>query len=38
MKQVQLGCVLFTCALLLTLFMIVALHIVLQVFHALQGF
>ncbi len=38
MKQVQLGCVLFACALLLTVFMIVALHIVLQVFSALQGF
>ena len=38
MKQVQLGCVLFTCALLLTVFMIVALHLVLQVFSALHGF
>ena len=38
MKQVQLGCVLFACALLLTVFMIVALHLVLQVFSALHGF
>jgi hypothetical protein len=38
MKQAQLGCVLFACALLLTVFMIVALHIVLQVFSALHGF
>ena len=27
MKQVQLGCMLFTCALLLTVFMIIALHL-----------
>jgi hypothetical protein len=38
MKQVQLGCLLFTCALVTTLFMIVALHLVLQVFSALHGF
>jgi hypothetical protein len=38
MKQVQLGCMLFTCALLLTVFMIMALHIVLQVFSTLHGF
>jgi hypothetical protein len=37
MKQVQLGCMLFTCALLLTMFMIVALRIVPQVFQALHG-
>ncbi len=38
MKQVQLGCMLFTCALLLTVFMIAALHLVLQVFSTLHGF
>ena len=38
MKLVQLGCMLFTCALLLTVFMIMALHIVLQVFSTLHGF
>ncbi len=38
MKQVQLGCVLFTCALVITVFMIVTLHLVLQVFSALHGF
>ncbi len=38
MKQVQLDCMLFTCALLLTVFMIVALHLVLQIFSALHGF
>ncbi len=38
MKQVQVGCMLFTCALLLTVFMIMALHIVLQVFSTLHGF
>ena len=38
MKQVKLGCMLFTCALLLTVFMIMALHIMLQVFSALHGF
>ena len=38
MKQVQLGCMLFTCALLLTVFMIMALHIVLQVFSTVHGF
>ena len=38
MKQVQLGCMLFTCALLLTVFIIMALHIVLQVFSTLHGF
>ena len=37
MKQVQLGCMLFACALVITVFMIVALHIVLQVFSALHG-
>ena len=38
MKQVQLGCMLFTCALLLTVFMLMALHLVLQVFSTLHGF
>jgi hypothetical protein len=38
MKQVQLGCVLFICALVITVFMLVALHLVLQVFSALHGF
>ncbi len=38
MKQVQLGCMLFVCALVITVCMIVALQIVLQVFHALHGF
>ncbi len=38
MKQVQLGCLLFTCALVITVFMLVALHLVLQVFSALHGF
>ena len=38
MKQVQLGCMLFACALAITLFMLVALHIILQVFSALHGF
>jgi len=38
MKQVQLGFLLFTCALLLTWVVIVALRIVPQVFHALHGF
>jgi hypothetical protein len=38
MKQMQLGCMLFTCALLLTVFMIMALHIVPQVFSTLHGF
>ena len=38
MKQVQLGCVLFVCALVLTVFLLVALQVVLQVFHALHGF
>ena len=37
MKQVQLGCVLFACALLLTGVVIVALRIVPQVFQALHG-
>jgi hypothetical protein len=38
MKQVQLGFLLFACALLLTVFMIMALRIVPQVFQALHGF
>ncbi len=38
MKQVQLGCVLFACALLLTWVVIVALRIVPQVFQALHMF
>ena len=38
MKQVQLGCMLFACALVITWVMIVALRIVPQVFHALHGF
>ena len=38
MKQVQLGCILFVCALVITVFMIVALQIVLQVFSTLHGF
>jgi hypothetical protein len=38
MKQVQLGCVLFACALVITVFMIMALHLMLQVFSALHGF
>ncbi len=38
MKQVQLGCVLFVCALVITVFLLVALHIVPQVFQALHGF
>ena len=38
MKQVQLGCMLFICALLLTVFMLMALHLVLQVFSTLHGF
>ncbi len=38
MKQMQLGCVLFVCALLLTWVVIVALRIVPQFFYALHGF
>jgi hypothetical protein len=38
MKQVQLGCMLFTCALVITMFLLVALHLVLQVFSTLHGF
>ena len=38
MKQVQLGCLLFACALLLTWVVIVELRIAPQVFHALHGF
>ena len=38
MKQVQLGCVLFVCALVITVFLLVALHVVPQVFHALYVF
>ena len=38
MKQVHLGCLLFTCALLLTVFLLMALHLVLQVFSPLHGF
>ena len=38
MKQMQLGCLLFTCALVITVFMLVALHVMLQVFSALHGF
>ena len=38
MKHVQLGCALFACALVITVFMLVALHLVLQVFSALHSF
>jgi hypothetical protein len=38
MKQVQLGCVLFVCALVITVFLLVALHVVLQVYQAWHGF
>ena len=38
MKQVQLGCVLFVCALLITVFILVALQLVLQVYQAWHGF
>ena len=38
MKHVQLGCVLFACALVITVFLIVALQVVLQVFQAWHGF
>ncbi len=38
MKQVQLGCVLFVCALVITVFLLVALHLVLQVFSTLHSF
>jgi hypothetical protein len=38
MKQVQLGCALFACALVITVFLLVALRIVPQVFQALHGF
>ena len=38
MKQVQLGCLLFACALLLTWVVIVALRIVPQVLQTLHGF
>ena len=38
MKQIQLGCLLFACALLLTWAVVIAFRIVPQVFHALHGF
>ena len=38
MKQVQLGCVLFVCALLVTVFLLVVFHLVLQVFSTLHSF
>jgi hypothetical protein len=38
MKQVQLGFVLFACALVITWVVIVALHVVPQVFHVLHVF
>ncbi len=38
MKHLQLGCLLFACALLLTWVVIAALRIVPQVFQALHGF
>ncbi len=38
MKQIQLGCALFACALLLTWVVIVALRVVPQVFQALHVF
>jgi hypothetical protein len=38
MKQVQLGCLLFACALLLTWVVIIALRLVPQVFQAWHGF
>ena len=38
MKQVQLGCVLFVCALVITVFLLVALQVVLQVFQTWHGF
>ena len=38
MKQVQLGCLLFACALLLTWVVVIALRMVPQVFHAWYGF
>ena len=38
MKQVQLGCLLFACALLLTWMVVIALCMVPQVFHAWYGF
>ena len=38
MKQVQLGFLLVACALVITVFLLVALRIVPQVFQALHGF
>jgi hypothetical protein len=38
MKQVQLGCILFVCTLVITVFLLVALQVVPQVFQALHGF
>jgi len=38
MKQVQLGCLLFACALVITWVVVVALRIVPQVFHASHAF
>ena len=38
MKHVQLGCVLFACALLITVFLLVALQVVLQVWKTWHGF
>ncbi len=38
MKHVQLGCVLFVCALVITVFLLVALQVVLQVYQAWHGF
>ncbi len=38
MKQVQLGCALFLCALVITVLLLVALHVVLQVYQTGHGF
>ena len=38
MKQVQLGCALFACALVITVFLLVVFHVVLQVFSTIHGF
>ena len=38
MKQVQLGCMLFACALVITWVVIISLRIVPQVFHVLRVF
>ena len=37
MKQVQLGCVLFVCALVITVFLLVALQVMLQVYQTWHG-